>query len=125
MGLRSWVTPAYTYTIFNQLVKNINKNPNSYGINFIIKLKKDSLPFEKGQVLIAWNGDGNSSLDYLKPVISRNYTQLLDNLNVKFQKNPNAIGDLIFNEELILRELFNEFEDRYHMLKNIERLNSK
>jgi Fe-S cluster biosynthesis and repair protein YggX len=44
---------------------------------------------------------------------------------VKFQKNPNAIGDLIFNEELILRELFNEFEDRYHMLKNIERLNSK
>jgi hypothetical protein len=125
MGLRSWVTPAYTYTIFNQLLKNINKNPNSYGINFIIKLTKDSLPFEKGQVLIAWNGDGNSSLEYLKPVISRNYTQLLDNLNVKFQKNPNALGDLIFNEELIQKELFNEFEDRYHMLKNIEKLNSK
>jgi hypothetical protein len=125
MGLRSWVTPAFTYTIFNQLIKNIKKNPNSYGINFIIKLKKDSLPFEKGQVLIAWSGDGNSSLDFLKPIISRNYTQLLDNLNSKFHKNPNTLGDLFYNEELIQKELFNEFEDRYQMLKNVEKLNSK
>ena len=125
MGLRSWVTPAYSYTIFNQLVKNINKNPISYGINFIIKLKKDFEPFEKGQVLIAWSGDGNSSLDFLKPKISRNYTQLLDNLNAKFHKNPNTLGDLFYNEELIQKELFKDFEDRYRMIKNVENLNNK
>ena len=125
MGLRSWVTPAYTYTIFNQLVKNINKNPVSYGIDFIIKLKKDFEPFEKGQVLIAWSGDGNSSLDFLKPIISRKYTQLLDNLNNKFHKNPNILGDLFYDTELIQKELFKEFEDRYRMIKNVEKLNSK
>jgi hypothetical protein len=123
MGLRSWVTPAYSYTIFNQLVKNINKNPVSYGIDFIIKLKKDFEPFEKGQVLIAWSGDGNSSLDFLKPIISRNYTQLLDNLNAKFHKNPKILGDLFYDTELIQKELFKEFEYRYRMIKNVEKLN--
>ena len=88
MGLRSWYTPVYTYETFKKVVKSIKNNPYAYGIHFILKLYKDASPFKAKGLLIAWSGDGSSSLEHLKPLESRAETCLLDNLSSKFIKNP-------------------------------------
>ena len=81
MGLRSWYTPVYTYETFKKVVKSIKSNPYAYGIHFILKLNKDASPFKAKGLLVAWSGDGSSSLEHLKPLESRAETCLLDNLS--------------------------------------------
>ena len=102
MGLRSWYTPVYTYETFKKVVKSIKKNPYAYGIHFILKLNKDASPFKAKGLLIAWSGDGSSSLEHLKPLESRAETCLLDNLSSKFIKNNSKHINIIFNTILIL-----------------------
>ena len=108
MGLRSWYTPVYTYETFKKVVKSIKKNPYAYGIHFILKLNKDASPFKAKGLLIAWSGDGSSSLEHLKPLESRAETCLLDNLSSKFIKNPPSLGIMFESEKDIKPELFSE-----------------
>lgn len=76
MGLRSWLTPVYSEIDLNQVKKYAESS--GYGINYIIQVSKSVYPFEKGEVIVAWSGDTNSSLDGLRPSYCKRNTILLD-----------------------------------------------
>lgn len=108
MGLRSWYTPVYSYETFKKVVKSIKNNPYAYGIHFILKLYKDASPFKAKGLLIAWSGDGSSSLEHIKPLEAKAETYLLDNLSSKFKNNPPSLGIMYASEKDIKLDLFSE-----------------
>jgi hypothetical protein len=77
MGLRSWLTPVNTPSELEKVSEFAAEN---YGMHYVIQINRDGTPFEKGTVLVAWSGDGSSSLEGLEPEHCCKNTWLLDNL---------------------------------------------
>jgi len=109
MGLRSWYTQVETYDMFKKVVKAIKKNPEAYGINFILKLNNRAFPFKQNSILVAWSGDTSDSKNCLpyEVLIS---TYLLEELSSKFSKKPDKIGQIYNSVSEIKASMFKKNE---------------
>jgi len=77
MGLRSWLTPVYSESDYQKVIEFAEYF--NYGVNYVIQItKRGNHTWELGDVLIAWSGDGYSSIHGLKPSYCRKNTILLD-----------------------------------------------
>lgn len=106
MGLRSWFTPVRSFSDFKKAVRSIEKNPYSYGIHFVLKMDKHREPFFDRTVLIAWSGDGTSSLMKLTPKKLISETWLLDNLDEVFVDDPPSLGTIFESVDEINESIF-------------------
>lgn len=113
MGLRSWLTPVTTKKEWDEVNKSIDENPYANGLHYVLKITdhENKTPFEEGDIIVAWSGDGSSSVDELKPVNCRNKTWLLDNLldeYPEFHDEPGGPGKYgtFFTSEKEVEESF-------------------
>jgi len=109
MGLRSWYTQVDTYDIFKKVVKTIKKNPEAYGINFILKLNNRASPFKQNSILVAWSGNTSDSKNCLpSDVLISTYS--LEELSSKFSKKPDKIGQIYNSVSEIKSSMFKKNE---------------
>ena len=80
MGLRSWLSPMTEKSQWPDVMSSIDENPYSNGIHYVLKIEKTGTPFPIGSVVVAWSGDGSSSLNELRPQEVQDNTWLLDNI---------------------------------------------
>lgn len=78
MGLRSWLTPVRSKKEWVKVSKSIDENPYANGIHYVLKIEKEGTPFDIGDVVVAWSGDGNYSLRELKPKRLQRESYFLD-----------------------------------------------
>jgi hypothetical protein len=80
MGLRSWLTPVSNKKEWLEVKKSIEDNPAANGIHYVLRVtdKNNRTPFKEGDVVVAWSGDGNSSLNDLKPKRLQRESYFLD-----------------------------------------------
>ena len=109
MGLRSWFTQVDSFDIFKKVVKAIKNNPDAYGINFILKLNNSGSPFMANSVLVAWSGDTIQSKNGL-PIDALRWTYSLDELNSKFSKKPDTLGQIYNSVSEIKASMFKKTE---------------
>lgn len=79
MGLRSWLTPVDSYSEFETVYESILENPGANGIHYVLQLESDKVAFPPGTVIVAWSGDGSSTVEQLRPEQCLERTWLLDN----------------------------------------------
>lgn len=79
MGHRSWLTPIKSIDDWFIVEESIKNNPYANGIHYIIKIEREGTPFKINDVVVAWSGDGSSSLEPLRPFECRRNTFLLEN----------------------------------------------
>ena len=119
MGLRSWFTQVDSFDIFKKVVKAIKNNSDAYGINFILKLKNNGSPFMANSVLVAWSGDTSQSKNGL-PIDALRWTYSLDELNPKFSKKPDTLGQIYNSVSEIKASMFKKPEKQVTSIsKNI------
>ena len=109
MGLRSWFTQVDSFDIFKKVVKGIKNNSDAYGINFILKLNNSGSPFMPNSVLVAWSGDTSQSKNCL-PIDALRWTYSLDELNSKFSKKPESLGQIYNSVSEIKASMFKKIE---------------
>jgi len=63
-------------------------------------------PFDAGTVLIAWSGDGTTSLMQLKPARLIDQTWLMDNLDEVYASDPPSLGKLFITVDEIDESTF-------------------
>jgi hypothetical protein len=74
-----------------------------------MKIETEGTPFKAGSIIVAWSGDGSSSIDEIKPTECRKNSCFLDNLFDKFPEfhdepgGPRKYGSFLENEEEVLR----------------------
>jgi hypothetical protein len=104
MGLRSWLSPITEKSQWDEVQTSIDENPYANGIHYVLKIEKQGTPFPLGSVVVAWSGDGSSSVKELRPIECRNNTWLLDNLLDDFPEwhtepgGPNKFGTALVND---------------------------
>ena len=104
MGLRSWLTSAASWEEFEKIYTSIEENPYANGVHYILKVEKEC-PFKIGDIVIAWSGDGSSSVNLLLPENNRKHTWLLDNFTESFPEwhtepgGPEKFGRMLINED--------------------------
>lgn len=79
MGLRSWLTPVASEAEAKRLKAAIRRNPDAYGVHYVIDVRQDVPLLPRGPV-VAWSGDGNWSLTEHMPAKYHGDTVLLDDL---------------------------------------------
>lgn len=105
MGLRSWLTPITEIDQWTEVHASIDENPYANGIHYVIKIEKTGTPFPLGSVVIAWSGDGSSSVEKLRPLECKMNTWLLDNLLEDFPEwhtepgGPQKFGTALTTED--------------------------
>jgi len=105
MGLRSWLSPIATKQQWLTASESIEKGTHSNGIHYVIRLEKDIPHFRAGELVVAWSGDGSSSVECLKPKAVRDRTWLLDNYLEEFPDwhsepgGPNKFGKAMKSEQ--------------------------
>jgi hypothetical protein len=80
MGQRAWLTPVYSALDYKKVLKFAETF--NYGVYYVIQISTEGHkhPWKKGDVIVAWAGDGNGSIYGLRPNISYSNTWLLDRL---------------------------------------------
>ena len=105
MGLRSWLSPITEMGQWQEVLSSIDENPFSNGIHYALKVEKEGTPFPIGTVVVAWSGDGSSSLNELRPQECQNNSWLLDNILDDFPEwhsepgGPEKFGKMLVSEE--------------------------
>ncbi len=111
MGLRSWLTPISDINQCNEVQTSINDNPYANGIHYVIRIENQGTPFPVGSIVVAWSGDGSSSVNELNPKECRDKTWLLDNLLDDFPEwhtepgGPNKFGTALLSEKEVNKAL--------------------
>jgi hypothetical protein len=109
MGLRSWLTPMKEQSPWEVIQSSIEENPYANGIQYVFKIEHEGTPFQKGSIIVAWSGDGSSSINELQPVECSDKTWLLDNSLGEYPAihdepgGPGKYGTFLENEEAVLR----------------------
>jgi hypothetical protein len=100
MGRRSWLSPVYSELDYKKVIKFAETYND--GVYYVIQITKEGKhPWKLGDVIVAWEGDGSSSIYGLKPDISYNETRLLDVLLDHYpawhsgKKGPEKFGKFI------------------------------
>lgn len=61
MGLRSWLTPVYSESDYKKVVEYAERF--YYGVEYVIQITKEGKhPWDVGDVIVAWSGDGSDSI---------------------------------------------------------------
>jgi hypothetical protein len=111
MGLRSWLTEVNTKQDLLNLIDLANNV--HLGVNYVLQIEKKHPYFKLGSVIVAWSGDGNSSIEDL-PSIGINLDSSC-NLEYILERYPNWHSEkegpgkfgLFLNKEDIIKFEFN------------------